>query len=116
MATFTVKIDTDSAAFGDETGIEIAIILRGIADDVEGSMPGPRPVTSRRLCATPRATRSANTCSRNRSASISATLPICFGLCCPREAPYGAPRGVGGQLQRRRSRTCPRAFSGRAHV
>jgi hypothetical protein len=40
MATFTVKIDTDSAAFGDETGIEIAIILRGIADDVEGSMPG----------------------------------------------------------------------------
>jgi hypothetical protein len=40
MATFTVKIDTDSAAFGDETGIEIAIILRGIADDVESSMPG----------------------------------------------------------------------------
>ena len=35
MATFTVKIDADSAAFGDETGIEIAIILRGIADDVE---------------------------------------------------------------------------------
>ncbi|MGB6398372.1 MAG: hypothetical protein WBF73_22205 [Bradyrhizobium sp.] len=38
MATFTVKIDTGSAAFGDETGIEIAVILRGIADDVEGSM------------------------------------------------------------------------------
>jgi hypothetical protein len=37
MANFTVKID---AAFGDETGIEIATILRGIADDFEGSMPG----------------------------------------------------------------------------
>jgi hypothetical protein len=39
MATFTVKIDTtDSAAFGDETGIEIARILRSVADDVESGI------------------------------------------------------------------------------
>lgn len=35
MSTFTIRVDTDSAAFIDNGGAELARILRRIADDVD---------------------------------------------------------------------------------
>lgn len=44
MSSFTLKLKTDNAAFGDDPGIEVARILQQVASDV-GDLSGRQIIT-----------------------------------------------------------------------